>query len=132
MDKIYSRFRIPRIIVSKNSSHKNKFLWVLILIVVIAVFTAKNIINVMNPFLERQAKALARGTAIKLANEASRNAMQNMTYQDLCMLEKDADGNIKMMKLNVSNINKICSKIAIDLQKTLKDNNNNSFKIKLR
>lgn len=132
MDKIYSRFRIPRIIITKNSSHKNKFLCLLILVIIIAIFTARNIVNVINPLLERQAKSLARGTAIRLANEASRNAMQNMTYQDLCSIEKDSDGNIKMMKLDVSNVNKICSKISIDLQESLRDNNNNTFSIRLR
>lgn len=132
MDKIYSRFRIPRIIVTKSSSHKNKLLCILILVTIIAIFTARNIVNVINPLLERQSKSLARGTAIKLTNEASREAMQNITYQDLCSIEKDADGNIKMMKLDVSNVNKICSKISIDLQESLRDNNNNTFSIRLR
>lgn len=91
MDKIYSRYKIPRIIKLGGLSKKNRLFITIIIIVIIAVVTARNIIAVINPFLEGQSKALAKAETIKLANESVSKAMQNMTYKDLCGIEKDSE-----------------------------------------
>lgn len=92
MDKIYSRGpRMPRIVKVGKLSTRNRLLVTIIIVAIIAVVTAQNIIAVINPFLEGQSKAIAKAETIKLANEAVSKAMENMTYGDLCSIEKDSN-----------------------------------------
>ncbi len=95
MDKIYSRHKVPRIVKIGGLSNRNKLLLTIIIVVIIAVITAKNIIAVINPFLESQSKAIAKAETIKLANEAVSKAMENMTYNDLCGIQKDNERKYK-------------------------------------
>lgn len=95
MDKIYSRHRTPRIVKIGGLGKKNRLLITMIIVIIIATITSKNIIAVINPFLEGQSKALAKAETIKLANEAVSKAMENMTYKDLCGVEKDGERKYK-------------------------------------
>ncbi len=132
MDKIYSRFRIPKIIgITNNINHKKIFLIILILVILIAYTTAIKIIDVINPMIEGYAKIQARATANSLSNEATSEAITDMTYQDLCEIEKDEEGNIKLLKLNVINTNKICTNIALNVQNNLSKRLNSSFNISI-
>ncbi len=133
MDKIYSRFRLPRIVgITTRFDNRKKFLLIIMLIIFISYYTAIKLIdNTITPLLERQSRVLARGTAATLSNNAASNAMKDMTYQDLCTIEKDSDGNIKLMKLDVVNINKICSSIALELQEELDKAENTNFDLRL-
>ena len=131
MDKIYSRFRIPRIIGTPNINGQKKFLIIIILIILIAYITAIKIIDVVNPMLESYAKTEARATATNLSNEAVKNIMLDKTYKDLCTVEKDGEGNIKLLKLDVLTVNKICSDIALNVQKSLNERLKSNFNISL-
>lgn len=133
MDKIYSRFRLPRIVgVSTKLDNRKKFLIIVIIIIFISYFTAIKLIdNTITPLLERQSRVLARGVAAKLSNNAASNAMKDMTYQDLCTIEKDSNGNVKLMKLDVANMNKICSSVALEIQDGLDKAENTSFNLRL-
>ncbi len=79
---------MPRIVKVGKLSTKKRLLVTIMVVIIIATATAKNIIAIINPFLEGQSKALAKSETIKLANEAVSKAMENMTYQDLCSIEK--------------------------------------------
>lgn len=132
MDKIYSRFRLPRIIGIKSKlDNKKIFLIILILIILIAYITAIKIIDVINPMLESYARISARATANELSNKAVSTSMSNMTYQDLCEIEKDGSGNIKLLKLNVINVNKVCTDIGLNVQESLNERLKSNFNIKL-
>lgn len=139
MDKIYSRFRLPTIIYNNpNNNNKNKYfnkyknfiVWI-IATIIIAYITAIQIINSINPMLERQSRIMARSTAAKLSNEASKEAMKDLTYQDLCIVDKDENGNVTMMRLDVSNVNKVTTQIALDIQNNLNDRATSSIYIKI-
>ncbi len=131
MDFIYSRFRLPRIIGPKKIKRSNIFLIILIIIIIISYATAIYIIDLITPMLERQEKTLARGSAVKLANEAARNAMKEMKYDDLCTITKNDQGEIKIVTINVINANKICTSITNELQDKLMEKANSSFSISL-
>ena len=131
MDKIYSRFRIPRIVGIKKINNQKKFLIIIILIILMAYTTAIKIIDVINPMLESYARISARATATTLANDAVGTSMKNYSYNDLCQVEKDEEGNIKLLKLNVINVNKISSDIALQVQNQLNENLKSSFDIRL-
>lgn len=60
-----------------------------------------------------------------------KEAMQGIKYEDLCNIEKDNDGNIKMMNLNVITVNNISSKIALKIQQDFKNNQKDTVSISL-
>lgn len=131
MDKIYSRFRIPRIVGTARIDRRKRFLIIIMIVIFIAYFSALKIIDTITPLLERETRVLARATAATLSNDAASKAMENKTYQDLCSIEKDTSGNIKLMKLDVVNINQICSSIALHLQEELDKAENTNFNLAL-
>lgn len=130
MEKIYSRFRMP------NSSNLNlkpakKIFVIVIIILIIAYATALTIINSINPSLERQSKVIAKRTAEKYSSEACQEVIQGLKYEDLCKLDKDNDGNVTLMNMNVINVNKVSSEIAIKLQEKLNESDENQIKISM-
>ena len=131
MDKIYSRFRIPRVVGMPGMNTKKKLLIILIMIILIAYVTAIKIIDVINPMLESYAKTSARATASSISNEAVKKVMNDKTYQDLCSVEKDEEGNIKLLKLDVLNVNKICTDIGLNVQNSLNERLKSDFNISL-
>ena len=42
--------------------------------------------------------------------------MQNLTYDDLCTIEKDEDDRIRLIKMNSVTINKLNSQIGLEVQ----------------
>ena len=53
-------------------------------------------------------------------------------YDDFCMVEKDEEGNIKLISTNMITINRIISDIPILIQEELEKEENNTFTLKLR
>lgn len=55
--------------------------------------------------------------------------MEKYKYEDLCTIERDEDGNIKMIKTNVNPLNEIIFNIALNIQKKLdeQEGNNNAY-----
>ena len=142
MDKIYSRPRLPRLRINLNRGgnsyninykikpHK-KIIIVLITILIIGYFTAITIIKAITPIIERQCRVIAQSTASKFANEACNEAMQNITYEDLCTIERGSEGRIRLIEMNVVNVNKLNSQIALNIQEKLNDTTSSKFYIRL-
>ena len=57
--------------------------------------------------------------------------MQNIRYEDLCTIEKDEEGKIRLIEMNSININKLNSQIALDIQNKLNNNESSKFYIRL-
>lgn len=137
MDKIYSRTRFPRIIyIRKNGNKPNlepykNIIITIIIVIIIGYFTAIKIIEVITPVIERQCRVIARSTASQYSNEACNNSMQNLTYEDLCTIERDESGIIRLIKMNVITVNKLNSQIALEVQNKLNNSINNKFYIAL-
>lgn len=130
MDKIYSRPRLPRLgINTKLESYKKKII-VIIAILVIGWLVATTILDAITPIVERECRVIARSTASQYANEACNKAMQNLSYEDLCTIEKDEDGRTRLVKMNVITINKLNSSIALEVQNRLNKSETNSFYIR--
>lgn len=129
MDIIYSRFRMPKMRNIKVSNPQRYIFIITVIIIMIAYSTAICIIKAINPTLELQSKSLARSLAEKSSNEACQRAIENTKYEDFCTIERDNNGNIKLMNLNVININKTMSKIALDMNESLKKEKNDEIHI---
>ena len=120
MHKIYSRTRliIPRIkkLNFKPKEKKyNKAMWgtvIAIIALCVVIFLAKTI----TPLFEKICKDEAKGIATRITNQEATNVMKEYSYQDLFTIEKDANGDISMIKSNVFPINEITSDIALRIQ----------------
>ena len=137
MDRIYSRPRLPRININRNWSNGynikpyKKKIAILLLIIIIGYFTATTIIKAITPIIERQCRVKARSLATQFANESCIENMKNITYDDLCTIEKDSDDRIRLIKMNSITVNKLNSQIALDIQEKLNDTEISKFYIKL-
>ncbi len=138
MDKIYSRPRLFRLnrytSIGGNNNKSNKYKKIIIYIIIIMIigyFTAITIIKAITPIIERQCRVVAKSTATRFANEACNSAMQNIRYEDLCTIEKDEEGKIRLIEMNSININKLNSQIALDIQNKLNNNESSKFYIRL-
>lgn len=126
MDIIYSRYN------KRNFNYnKIKLIIAVLTILIISYSTAIMIIKAINPTLERQSKIIARSLAEGLTNSITKEEMQNYKYEDLCSIQKDENGNISMLNLNIINVNKLTSTITSRLQKEINNNNNSIIKISL-
>lgn len=104
---------------------------ILLIILVIGYFTATTIMKAITPIIERQCRVKARSLATEFTNEACINNMQNITYDDLCTIEKDETNDVSLIKMNSININKLNSKIALEVQEKLNDTTISKFYVKL-
>ncbi len=104
---------------------------ILLVIIIIGYFTATTIIKAITPIIERQCRVKARSLATEFANEACLDNMQNITYDDLCTIEKDEANDVCLIKMNSININKLNSKIALEIQEKLNDTTISKFYIRL-
>lgn len=98
---------------------------------IIGYFTAITIIKAITPIIERQCKVIAKSTASEYANQVCNKAMEGLTYEDLCTIDRDSEGRIRLISLNVVNVNKLNSKIALEIQKKLNDSTSSKFYIRL-
>ena len=57
--------------------------------------------------------------------------MKDITYDDLCTIEKDEANDVCLIKMNSININKLNSKIALEIQEKLNDTTISKFYIRL-
>lgn len=98
---------------------------------IIGYFTAITIIKAITPIIERQCKVIAKSTASEYANQVCNKAMENLTYEDLCTIDRDSEGRIRLISLNVVNVNKLNSQIALEIQEKLNDSRSSKFYIRL-
>lgn len=137
MDKIYSRPNLFRFINTKTGGNNprikyhKKMIITMFVVIVIACFTARTIIIAITPVIERECRVIARSTASKYSNEACNKAMQNLTYEDLCTIDKDEEGKVRLIKMNSIEVNKLNSQIALEVQDRLNNTKSSKFYIKL-
>lgn len=57
--------------------------------------------------------------------------MKNITYDDLCTIERDSEDRIRLIKMNSITVNTLNSQIALDIQEKLNNATISKFYIKL-
>lgn len=123
MYKIYSRKRI-RI---KNKGKITKT----VLILIIAFETAALLLNRINPIFEQVSIYEAQKLATFVANDQTTKVMQNYNYDSMFSVEKDSEGNVVMIQMNMYKVNIIISDIAYYIQEQMKKPENNTVSIPL-
>ena len=124
MYKIYSRKRL-RI---KNIKNKGKITKI-ILILIIAFETAVLLLNRINPIFEQVSVYEAKKLATFVANEQTTIVMQNYNYDSMFSVEKDAEGKVSMIQMNMYRVNIIISDIAYYIQEQMKKPENSTISI---
>ena len=92
-----------------------KAMWGTVTVIIalcVVIFLAKTI----TPLFEKICKDEAKGIATIITNQEATNVMREYSYQDLFTIEKDANGDISMIKSNVFPINEVTSDIALRIQ----------------
>ena len=133
IEKIYSRNKInfnKKGSFNNNNDKKKAFVKICV-IVVIAIFIAKTIIDEINPILDRNCINKAKSIATVISNEQATNVMKDYKYDDFVNIDKTADGNIKLISANTITINKIISDIPLLIQNELEKVENSKFYIRL-
>ena len=137
MHKIYSRprIRIPKIFFQARNEMKNKKarkLIKILLVVMIAFLTVKFSLDSVLPIFDTLCENEAKSIATIVSNEQATNVMREHSYDDLFTIEKDAEGNITMIKSNVIPINEIISDVANKIQIELDKKGRDNIQIALR
>ena len=123
MDKIYSRRRF--LIKSKNRKKNNlphlvfirKKLIKIIIILIIGLGIYKLILSYLEPVFEALCEEKTKSIATIIANEQSSKVMEKYQYEELFTVEKDENGNIKIIKSNVICMNNLISDLTGNIQK---------------
>ena len=129
MDKIYSRKRIklPEYITKR----RNKKLFLILIIFIIAIMVFKGVLNYINPMFDSLCNLKARGIAIKIINREAKESLENVDYNDLITIIRDTNGNITMVKANVISINRIAAELTLEIQEALEDEKDTNIYIPL-
>ena len=131
MPKIYSRSKIPipnRII---NIKHKRKVFMMIVFITTIVV-SGKIMMDANNPIFNVLCEDEAKSLATIISNEQATNVMTEHSYDELFTIEKDANGNVTMIKSNVIPINEIISDVAIKIQEEINKQGRQDIEIAVR
>lgn len=124
MYKIYSRKRL-NLTKIKNKGKITK----IILILIIAFETAGLILNYANPIFEQISIYEAKKLATFVANEQTTIVMKNYNYDSMFTIEKDSEGNVSIIEMNMNKVNIIISDIAYYIQEQMKKPENASIYI---
>ena len=124
MYKIYSRKRLKL----KNIKNKRK-ITTIILVLIIALETATLLLKHINPIYEQVSIFEAKKLATLIANAQTTKVMQNYNYNSMFTVEKDTDGNVSMIQMNMYKVNIIISDIAYYIQEQMKNPENSSASI---
>ena len=136
MHKIYTRHRIRITKIKINPElnrnfKKNKKMRTITIVLLIAIITAKTILNAITPIFNTLCEERAKSIATIISNEEATNVMREHTYEDLFTIEKDSNGNITMIKSNVFTINEIISDVANNIQEQLDKKGKDNISIAL-
>ena len=123
----FSKIRLKNNPNSKNVKKSLK----LIIILLIAIATAKYIIDTATPIFETLCINKSKSMATIISNTETMNVMKSHSYDELFTIEKDADGNVTMIKSNMVSINEITSEIATNIQKELDNKGRENIQIAL-
>jgi sporulation protein YunB len=99
-----------------KKSHKRILLFVLI-IFVIPITLLELVTSLIKPTLLALCEINARSLGVTISNRVVTEMMENIGYLDLITLERDNTGNIKALKANVIEMNKLSAKIGLEIQK---------------
>ncbi len=135
MHKIYSRFRIRMPKLSRKSScglPRGSPLVKMIVIMTIAFSTAIFILKAIEPVFRAVCEEKAKSIATIVSNQQATEVMKKYSYDDLFTIERDENGNIRMVQSNIIPMNEIMSDVPNRIQEELNSRGRDNLEIPLR
>ena len=137
MHKIYSRprIRIPKLVIQhsrKLPSKDARKIIQIVLILIIAIITAKSILDAVSPIFDTLCEDRAKSIATIISNEQATNVMKEHSYEEMFTIEKDSNGNVSMIKSNIIPINEITSDVANKIQEEINKKGREDIEIAAR
>ena len=147
MSKFYSRprIKIPKFQIKRtnindisilnnkrNLDIKKTKMIKIIVIIIIAILTAKYIIDSVYPIFDSLCETKAKSIATLISNKQATNVMKEHSYDEIFIVEKDKNDNITMIKSNMIVINEIISDIAIKIQEDMDKESRKNIEIAIR
>ena len=105
---------MPRRLIGKEL--KLKKLYYFVVIWIIAIITINVLMKSIEPIFEKMCTERAKEIGTKILNTNSSKVLKNINYDDLIIVEKDVNDNIRMVKSNVILINLLSSEITSKIQ----------------
>lgn len=121
MESIYSRKKVK---LSKKYVN-------IVTIIIVALLTVFFLIKTITPVFNNLCQSEAKATATKIVNDTIDDVMENYTYTDLVVINKDNDGKINSIHADTATLNKIVSNIVTNIQKNIDSQENRDIYIRL-
>ena len=103
-----------------NSKTKKRIIKILILLVLILVI-AKATLNYIDPIFEAMCETKLKSVSTIITNQQSTIIMNKYQYEEMYTIEKDAEGNVSVIKANVVPINNMISDLTENIQREFND-----------
>lgn len=103
----------------------------IILILIIAFSVVKLVLDAILPLFNILCENRAKSIATMISNEQATVVMSKHTYDELFSIERDNDGDIRMIRANVIAINEIISDVAIKIQEQIDQRGREDIEIAL-
>ena len=118
MDKIYSRKRLylPNVTNSERFINK-KFRKIIAIIIFLIIILGSMLIST---------EAIG-----KVLESVCRDVMKKYEYEDIMTIHRDTDNNIQMISADIKTINKIISDVALEIQKEINKQEEDTVSLKL-
>ena len=121
MEKIYSRRRFILKPLNFKSPNNKKYklkkkLIRFLLIIFLSLYSFKTCLDYIQPVYETLCNEKAKSVATIITNQQSTIFMNKYQYDELFSIEKDDDGNINLIKANVTPINNLISDLTESIQ----------------
>lgn len=135
-DKIYSRRRFiikPKFMdkMPKIPKEKKRKITKFLLIIIAIIVVIKLIVNYIEPVFQTMCEEKAKSIATIIANEESTKIMNLYKYEDLFTIEKDNDGNVKLITSNIVPMNNMISDLTGNIQTRFNDLKKTNIEIPL-
>lgn len=124
IEKIYSR---RSKIFYGNKEKIIKIAVVCLIALLIVSLSLKSI----DPIIDTRCREIAKSISSEFAGQEVKKVAGKYAYEDLSIVEKDDQNNIKMIKINTGLANQIMADIATGVQKSLDECDEDTFSIRL-
>ena len=111
-----------------GSSKGKRIIKICILILVILIIV-KVTLNYVDPIFEAMCETKLKSVSTIITNQQSTIIMNKYQYEELYTIEKDADGNVEVIKANVVPINNMISDLTENIQNEFNDSSKTQINI---
>ena len=109
----------------RQMNFNKSFVFFFIVFLVTLIISTSIYNKSLKPTLETLSKENAKVIALKSSNEATKEAIENISYEDLVTINKDNSGKITTITSNVSKMNQISNMAILSTQERIEKSDSN-------